>query len=75
MEAFYNLNEADFSWELCLENKYMISVVEVFQRGSAMIFRVTRKMKSREIWLEEQRMEGRKEKGRGLGRPCALEKR
>lgn len=61
MEAFYNLNEADFSSELHLENKYMINVVKVFQRGSAMIFRVTRTMKrGRYVWRNREWREGRR---------------
>lgn len=57
LEAFSNLNEADFSWELRPENKCMISVVKILQRGAVIIFRVNMKMKCRETWLEEQRME------------------
>lgn len=57
LEAFSNLNEADFSWELRPENKCMISVVKILQRGSVIIFRVNVKRTCRETWLEEQRME------------------
>lgn len=37
-EAFYNLDQADFSWDLCPENKCMIDVAKNLQRGSVIIF-------------------------------------
>lgn len=38
LEAFYNLNQADFWRELCPEEKCIICVVNVLQRGFADYF-------------------------------------
>lgn len=53
-------------WGQCPKYKCMIGVVKVLQRGSAVIVRVNLKMKCKEIWLEEQRVEWGKEEGCGL---------